>query len=182
MLAIRKISNSSLRHPVVVSALGFVVFLGGFAGTDYCREMDDAPSFENIQFRDNKHLAAALVQVHTDEFDKKLTYHDIQGNRFRCHELFYLSNRVARKFDEHRLDREFDDLTDRELKAQVGAELSVFAMKLSRRAMLHNGCYLQWFNAIMRDEFLKYYLAPIASFFGVRMYKQHDEDKKKSSL
>jgi hypothetical protein len=160
-------------HPIPVTLGSFGVFLSVFAVVDYNRDMS---GFSNSGFtkRSSDHLGESLEQLHSRAFRETMTYDNIRVNRFRSEEFYYLYTRAEKKKAALREDAVFQNLDDNAVETLVVTEYFGFAQRICRRSMIRNMHLVKWFKATMQDEFIKYYIFPIAGFFAARYFKIFD--------
>lgn len=175
MASVFSAGKRMVSHPIVVIFSSFGVFLSSFAVVDYNRRMEitdeEKASFKQ---RESQHLGESLEQLHSKAFLQSMTFNNIKVNRNRCIELFFLHKRAEKKKLEVQEDPEFQNMTIYECEALVASEFYDFGQRMCRRAMIRNFHFIKWFEAMMQDEFIKYYLVPIAGYFGARYYKIFD--------
>lgn len=99
-----------------------------------------------------------------------MTFDNVKANRYRSAELCFLYKRAERKKEEFQGDEVFREKSDSELEALVASEFQNFAQRMCRRSMIRNGHLIKWFKAVCLDEFLTYYVLPIAGFYAFRCY------------
>jgi hypothetical protein len=141
---------------------------------DLNRDVSGA-QFIELQQRDSSHSnGEALEHLHSNAFRETMTFDNIRSNRMRCRELFFLHERAVLKKTELSADSEFKDHDAKAIEALVVSDFNNFAQRMCRRAMIRNYHFIKWFKATMQDEFIKYYLIPIGSFFAARYFKVFD--------
>lgn len=85
-------------HPIAVASGSFVLFLSGFALSDFNKAMElTDDERKEFQLKNPAHLGQALAQLHTKAFFQRLTYDSIKVNRNRSIELFFLYKRAEKK-------------------------------------------------------------------------------------
>ena len=165
----RFVNHNQLRTVLIYSA----ATISGFAVVDFTREID-IKMCENFNPKSHDHLAESLDQLHYSAFDGKMEYKDIMLNRNKSIELHYLSA-VAEKhlaFFKSSPELQTDDIAD--IKSMVARKNTLFTLRMCRRAMIRNGHVIKWFKAMVADEFIKYYVMPVLSFFVLRFLKKKD--------
>jgi hypothetical protein len=60
------------------------------------------------------------------------------------------------------------NLSEKELQEVAASELTLACKYLSRRSMIRNHFFFLWAKSVMMDELVKYYVAPVVSFFLIR--------------
>lgn len=113
-----------------------------------------------------------MSNIHASGYERQLRYDDIALNRDQCDEFRYLYQTVENKIIEAEKDEVMKKLgrTRRELEVVIVKDLSLFTQKLCRRAMLRNGYFLSWFQSMVQDGFIKYYIFPLC-FVSTRQFK-----------
>ena len=162
-------NHNQLRTVLIYSA----ATISGFAVVDFTREID-IKMCENFNPKSHDHLAESLEQLHYSAFDGKMKYKDMILNRNKSIELHYLST-VAEKhlaFFKSSPELQTDDIAD--IKSMVARKNTLFTLRMSRRAMIRNGHVIKWLKAMVADEFIKYYVMPVLSFFVLRFLKKKD--------
>jgi len=156
-------------HPIVVTFSSFGVFLSSIAVVDYNRRIEITDE-EKAPFkqRESQHLGESLEQLHSKAFLQSMTFNNIKVNRNRCIELFFLHKRAEKKKLELQADPEFQKMSICDYEELVASEFYDFGRRMCRRAMIRNFHFIKWFKAMMQDEFIKYFLVPIAGYFGAR--------------
>lgn len=161
--ALRFVNQNHLRTVLIYSA----ATISGFAVVDFTREID-IKMCDNFIPKSHDHLAKSLEQLHYSAFDGKMEFKDILLNRNKSIELHYLSA-VAEKhltFFKSCPELQTDDIAD--IKSMVARKNTLFTSRMCRRAMIRNGHVIKWFKAMVADEFIKYYVMPVLSFFVLR--------------
>lgn len=159
------------QHPLMVSG-GYISFITlGFGIADYTKESD------KYEKQSDKHLfCPLLLEIHASGFERKIEYKTLVLNRNRCDELYYLYETVEKKIKEAEQDEVAMKKLSKsrmELAGDIVKELPLFTQKLCRRAMLRNGYFSSWFQSMIQDEFMKYYLLPlVAVFLGKKIHKK----------
>jgi hypothetical protein len=158
-------------YPVAKTVGSFGLFLSAFALVDANREVELSDEDKSqFQQSNSRHLGEALGRLHFKAFSGTLTFDNVKAIRYRSAELLFLYNRAERKKEEFQGDEVFKGKSDSELEALVASEFQNFAQRMCRRSMIRNGHLIQWFKAVILDEFLTYYALPIAGFYAFRSY------------
>lgn len=182
MASVYSTGKKLVYHPIAVTLSSFGFFLSSFAVVDYNRRIEiTQEEMASFKQRESQHLGESLEQLHTKAFLETMTYNNIKLNRNRCVELFFLHHRAEKKKLEVKEDPEFKDISSCECEELVASEFCKFGQRMCRRAMIRNVHFIKWFKAMMQDEFIKYYLIPIAGYFGARYYKMFDGQVKGGS-
>ena len=164
----RFLYNNQFRTVLIYS--GAVVT--GFAVLDYTRAIDN-DSCRDFHEKPSGHLAESLEQLHSAAFDRDIRYVDILMNQNRSIELYYLSAIVEKHFLEYRNSPKLKDVGAAEIASMVERKNYNFALRMCRRSMIRNGHLVKWFKAMLADEFIKYYVIPVLSFFVTRHLKNN---------
>jgi hypothetical protein len=161
------------QHPLMVCG-GYISLLTlGFGVADYTKEIGTCDPYEKAS---NKHLCPVLLEMHASGFERQIEYTTIVLNRNRCDEFYYLYQTVEKKIKEAEQDEVAMKKLGKsriELAGDIVKELPLFTQRLCRRAMLRNGYVFSWFQSMIQDEFIRYYLFPLAVVFLGRQFKKN---------
>lgn len=147
--------------------------VAGFAVVDFTREID-TKICGDFSMRRYVHLAESLEQLHSAAFDGTIQYADILINRDKSVELYYLSAIAEKHYSAYTRHPELQDADTAKIESLVVRKNYIFAMRMCRRAMIRNGHFIKWFKAMLADEFIKYYVTPVLSFFIIRSSLQNE--------
>lgn len=145
----------------------------GFAVLDYTREID-MTICSHFLLKSSGHLGESLEQLHSAAFDRNIRYKDILMNQNKSIELYYLSKITEKHFNEYRDSPELEDISSAEIESMAERKNYNFALRMCRRSMIRNGHFVKWFKAMLADEFVKYYVIPVLSFFLMRHLKNKE--------
>ena len=159
----RFLNHNPLRTVLIYSAAA----VSGFAVVDFTREID-IKMCGNFNPKSSNHLAESLKQLHSAASDGKIKYGDILLNRNRSIELHYLSAVAEKHFASFKSSPELQTADAAEIESMVPRKNYLFTMRMCRRAMIRNGHVIKWFQAMVADELVKYYVMPVLSFFVIR--------------
>jgi hypothetical protein len=160
-------------NPSTVLLGSFGIFLSTFGMVDFNRQISESETTD-FQIRPSTHLGESLEQLHSSAFRESMTFDNIRANRLRCKELYFLFKRAELKKAEFKADVEFKDKSDADIESIVASEFYAFGQRMCRRAMIRHFHFIKWFKATMQDEFIKFYVLPVAGFFGARYFKLLD--------
>lgn len=167
--------KKTFAHPVAVTGAYFALFLAGFAGVDFNRKLEMTEQDRNeFKMRVSEHLGESLEELHSKAYAGRMSFDNIKANRSRSVELYFLYVRAQQKKAEFKCDEEFSQKNSDDLEKMVADEYQGFAQRMCRRSMIRNGHVVKWFKAVIQDEFIKYFLAPVASFFAIRYFRNFD--------
>ena len=162
-VACRFVYHNQLRTVLIYSA----ATVSGFAVVDFTREID-IKICGNFSPKPSSHLAESLEQLHYSAFDGKMEYKDMILNRNKSIELHYLSAVAEKHFASFKSSPELQTADAAEIESMVPRKNYLFTMRMCRRAMIRNGHVIKWFQAMVADELVKYYVMPVLSFFVIR--------------
>ena len=129
---------------------------------------------DNFNQKSSNHLAESLEQLHSSAFDGKIQYKDILLNRNKSIELHYLSAVAEKHFASFKSFPELQTEDIAKIESMVARKNYIFTTRMCRLAMIRNGHVIKWFKAMVADEFIKYYVVPVLSFFVLRFLKNED--------
>ena len=162
----RFVYQNQLRSVLIYSA----VTVSGFAVVDFTREIDNKIC-GNFAPKPSYHLAESLEHLHSAAFNGKIQYADTLINRNKRIELHYLSAIAEKHFVSYRSYPELQTADTAGIEAMDARKNYIFTMRMCRRAMIRNVHVIKWFKAMLADEFMKFYVMPVLSFFVIRFLK-----------
>ena len=159
----RFLNRNPLRTVLIYSAAA----ISGFAVVDFTREID-IKMCGNFNPKSSNHLAESLEQLHSAASDGKIRYGEILFNRNRSIELHYISAVAEKHLASFKSSPELQSEDIADIQSMVARKNTLFTMRMCRRAMIRNGHVIKWFEAMVADELIKYYVKPVLSFFVIR--------------
>lgn len=129
---------------------------------DYNREITHFPEYQQR----NPVQTELIAHLHKRASNRTLTFINIVCTREHSEELFYLYKRAINKKTTlpASLEGLCFPLTEHEVEDAVAKSYREFTLRITRRALIRNGCLLKWFKAMVRDEIINVFVAPTLSF------------------